>query len=130
MTIEQWWTQGISNLYFIYIYKAEKLSVCLSVMPITHLGLPTSPYQLLNIINPSSSNFKFVTASEFGDQVVFCSRLKTKKWRKLEQHSIKNHSHMAQWLEQLTCIQEVVGLNPTGDQIFFSKINTFCIHVF
>ena len=26
---------------------------------------------------------------------------------------------MAQWVEQLTCIQEVVGSNPTGEQIFF-----------
>ena len=37
---------------------------------------------------------------------------------------------MAQSLEQLTCIQEVTGSNPGGEQIFFSKINTFCIHVF
>ena len=35
---------------------------------------------------------------------------------------------MAQWVEQLTCIQEVAGLNPAGEQIFFSKFNTFCIH--
>ena len=37
----------------VYIYKAKKPSVypsvCLSVMPITHLGLPTLPYQLPNI---------------------------------------------------------------------------------
>ena len=49
---------------------------------------------------------------------------------KLEQHSIKNHNHMAQWVEQLTCIQEVAGSNPAGEQIFFLKLNTFCIHVF
>jgi len=79
-------------LMLVYI----KLKSRPSVTPITHLGLPTSTYQLPNIINPSSSYFKFVTASECGDQVVFCSRLKTKKWRKLEQHFIENHSHMAQ----------------------------------
>ena len=28
---------------------------------------------------------------------------------------------MAQWVEQLTCIQEVVGSNPAGEQIFFQK---------
>ena len=44
-----------------------------------------------------------------------------KKWRKFEQHSIQSHSHMAQWVEQLTCIQEVVGSNPTGEQIIFFR---------
>ena len=38
------------------MYKAEKPSVCLSVMPIPHLGLPTSTYRLSNTINTSSSN--------------------------------------------------------------------------
>ena len=82
-------------------------------------------YQLPNIKNSSSLSFKFVTMSKCGDQLAFYSRLKMKKWRKLEQHSIKNHSHMAQSAVQLTCIQEVVGLNPGGEQIFFLNINTF-----
>jgi len=34
----------------------------------------------------------------------------------LERHSIENHSHIAQWIEQLTC--EVVGLNPAGEPFF------------
>ena len=68
--------------------------------------------------------------SECGDQVVFCSGLKIKKWKKLEQRSIENHSYMAQWVEQLICIQEVVGSNPAGEQIFFSKINTFAYTFF
>ena len=112
------------------IYKAEKLSICLSITLLTRLGQPTSTHQLPKTIKPSSSYFKFVIPSEFSDQIAFCSRLKTKKWRKLEQHSIKNHSHMAQWVEQLTFIQEVAGSNPAGEHIFFSKISTFCIHVF
>ena len=70
----------------IYIYKAEILSVYLSVRPsvtlLTRLGLLTSPYQLPNSINPSSSSFKFITASKCSDQLAFYSRLKTKKWRK------------------------------------------------
>ena len=90
-------------------------------MLLTRLGLPTSTYKLHNIINPSSSYFKFVIGSEFSDQIAFCSGLKTKKWRKLEQHSIKNHSRMAQWVEQLTCIQEVAGSNPAGEKIFFEN---------
>ena len=61
-----------------------------------------------------------------GDQLAFCRGLKTKKWRKLEQNSIKNHSHIAQWVEQLTCIQEVAGLNPVGEH-FFSK-NQYFLH--
>jgi len=51
------------------------------------------------------------------------SRLKTKKWRKFEQHYIENHStDIAQWVVQLTCIQEVTGLNPPGEQFFFPKM--------
>jgi len=116
--------------HYLYIYKLKsRPSICLSVTLLTRLGLPTSTYQLPNIINPSSSYLKFVTASECIDQITFCSRLKMKKWRKLKQHSIKNHSRMVQWVEQLTCIQ-VAGSNPAGAQIFFSKFNTFCIHVF
>ena len=56
----------ITNARDIYIYKGEILSVCLSVcLSVTlliRLGLSTSPYQLPNIKNPSSSSFKFVTA--------------------------------------------------------------------
>ena len=88
----------------LHATKYIKLKSRPSVTPITHLGLPTSPYQLPYSIHKSPSYFKFVTASECGDQVAFCSRLKMKKWRKLEQHFIENHSHMAQWLEQLTYI--------------------------
>ena len=33
---------------------------------------------------------------------------------------------MAQLLEQLTCIQEVVGSNPGGEQIFFE--NQYFLH--
>ena len=36
---------------------------------------------------------------------------------------------MAQSLVQLTCIQEVAGLNPAGEQIFF-EYQYFCKHVF
>ena len=124
---------GISRVYLlssIYIKLKSRPSVCLSVRPsvtpLTRLKLPTSTYQLPNIINPSSSYFEFVTVSECSDQIVFCSRLKTKKWRKLEQHSIENHSYMARSVVQLTCIQEVAGSNPGGEQLFFFlNINTF-----
>ena len=114
----------------IYIKLKSRPSVCLSVTLITHLGQPTVIYQLPIIINPSSSYFKFVTVSECGDQIAFCSGLKTKKWRKLEQHSIENHSHMAQSVVQLTCIQEVAGSNPGGEQLFFFEYQYFCKHVF
>ena len=35
---------------------------------------------------------------------------------------------MAQSLEQLTCIQEVVGSNPGGEQIFFVFENQHFLH--
>jgi len=34
----------------------------------------------------------------------------------------RNYSHMAQWVEQLTCIQEVTDSNPASEQIFFRKL--------
>ena len=118
------------SIYSIYIKEKSCPSVCPSVTLLIRLGLSTSPYQLSNIKNPSSSSFKFVTASKCGDQLAFYSRLKTRKWRKLEQHSIENHSHMAQSVVQLTCIQEVAGSNPGGEQIFFFEYQYFCKHVF
>ena len=33
---------------------------------------------------------------------------------------------MAQWVEQLTCIQEVAGSNPAGEQIFLE--NQYFLH--
>ena len=119
-------TSPTQHTLWIYIYKAEILSVCLSVILLTRLELLTSLYQLPNNKNPSSSSFKFVTMSKCGDQLALYSRLKMKKWRKLEQRSIKNHSHMAQSVVQLTSIQETVGSNPGGEQIFLIlNINTF-----
>ena len=44
--------------------------------------------------------------------------------RKLEQHSIENHSHIAQWAEQLTCI---AGSNPAGEHSFFFE-NQYFLH--
>ena len=105
----------------VYIYKAKKPSVCLSVMPITHLGLPILPYQLPNIIKPSSSYFKFVTASECNDQVAFYSRLKMKKWRKLEQLSIENRSTDSSMGSSTDLYSGACGSNPVGEQIFFRK---------
>jgi len=52
------------------------------------------------------------------------------KWKKLEQHSSENRSHIAQWVEQLTCIQEAASSNPTGEHFFFLKINTFAFTFF
>ena len=42
----------------------------------------------------------------------------------------KSQPYVAQWVEQLTCIQEVAGSNPVGVQIFFFEINTFRTHAF
>ena len=53
-----------SQWHEIYLNKAEKPSVRLSVILLAHLGLPTSTYQLPNITNRSSSYFKFVTRGE------------------------------------------------------------------
>jgi len=97
-------------------------------MPLTRLELPTSTYQLSNIINPLSSCFKFVTASQCGNQLAFYCHLKTKKWRNLEQHSIEIHSHLAQWVEQLTWGH---GFESGWWTHFFSSKNQyFCVQIF
>jgi len=82
----------ILALIYISIYKAEKPSICLSVTPLTCLGLLTMTYQLPNTINSSSSYFQICHRVLMQWSVVFCRELKTKKWRKLKQHSIKNHT--------------------------------------
>ena len=48
-----------------------------------------------------------------------------------KQHSIETTTaSIAQLIVQLTCIQEVAGSNAAVEQIFFLKINAFCIYVF
>ena len=37
---------------------------------------------------------------------------------------------MAQWVEQLTCKQEVVGSNPAGEQFFFRRSILFAYTAF
>ena len=37
---------------------------------------------------------------------------------KTEQYSFENHSMIAQWVVQLTCIQEVMGSNSAGEELF------------
>ena len=97
------------------------MSLTLSVMPITHLELPTSTFQLLNTINPFSTNFKFITTSSRDVQFALCNGLKTKKQQK--QYSIASHkAHIAQLLEQLTLKHEVGSLNPSWCTIFSPKI--------
>ena len=39
----------------------------------------------------------------------------------------KATAHIAQWVEKLTCSQEVTGLNPAGEQICFSE-NQYLLH--
>jgi len=54
-------------------------------------------------------------------------------WTRKNSNSIpsKTTAQTAQWVEQLTRIQEAVGLISAGEQFFLSsKINAFCIHVF
>ena len=87
----------------VYIYKVEILSVCPSVTLLTRLWLLTLSHQLPDTVNPSSSSFKFV--SRVNAQATFHQKSQP----------------LAQWLNQLTSIQEVVGSNPAGDQIFFRK---------
>ena len=57
-------TLSISLSSLLYIYKRKFL--CLSLTPITCLELLTSTFQLLNTINPLSTNFKFITISSCG----------------------------------------------------------------
>ena len=115
----------IIAMYYLYTYKAEILSVCHAVnSPGTvEIAILIAYHQ-----KPSSTSFKFVTTSQCGDQLAFYSCLKTKKWRKLEQHSIENHSHIAQWVVQLEFRRSRVRIQVVNR--FFFNINTFCKHIF
>jgi len=66
----------------------------------------------------------FVTASQCSDQIAFCQQVVDEE---VEQHSIENHSLIAQWVAQLTSIQEIAGSIPTGEQIFFFG-NQYFLH--
>ena len=72
------------NLYYLYLYlyiykrKFARLSLTLSVTPITRLQLPTSTLQPSNAINLLYVNVKFITSSSRGVQFALCSRLKKK----------------------------------------------------
>ena len=57
-------------------------------------------------------------------------RVEDEEMEKLKQHSIENHSCMAQWVEQLICIPEDAGSNPAGEQIFFLKSILFAYTFF
>jgi len=47
----------------VYIYKAEKPSICRFAMPITCVGLLVSTHQVPNMKRSSSTYSKFVTVS-------------------------------------------------------------------
>ena len=42
---------------------------------------------------------------------------------------MKTAAQIAQWVKEVTSIQEAAGSNPAGEQIFFWNY-TFCMHVF
>ena len=110
----------ITTAIYIYIKLKSRPSVCPSITLINALGLLTSTYQLPNTIIPSSSYFKFVTMSECS---ALCSGLKTKKWRKLEQHFFENHSHLLAFRRSQARIQLV-------NRFFFQKSICFAYTVF
>jgi len=117
---------------YLYIYKAEKLSVCLHsihLSQLSHKPFHVSKHFLCLAKHSLSGYFKFVIVIWCGIQLLLCSRLKENNWRKLEQHSTEKHRKIAELLERVTSKNEVVGSNP-GSETFFSKLHTFCIHVF
>ena len=93
------------------MYKAEKLSVRLSVTSITRQGLPVSTHQVPNTKRSSSAYCKFITASSRTLLFALQSELNAKVQRKLEQPGIPLKT-TADSVEHLTCKRKVVGSNP------------------
>ena len=111
----QWW---------IYIYKAEKLSVCMTDnSPGTaHINILTSQYHKPIIPLLQVSHCEWVRWSDCVLQWVEDEEVE-KTWA-------TNHNHMVQWVEQ-----PILAFRKSWVQIplvnrFFSNINTFCTHVF
>ena len=61
-------------------------------------------------------------------QLAFCSRLKTKKWRELEQHSIENHSTNSSKGRAADLHSGGRGFESSWWTVFFFECHTFCIH--
>ena len=90
----------------------------MSVTPITHLGQPTSTYQLQTHHPPTSSLSPRVNA---------VIRLHLKMKKNMSNIPSKTTALIGQWVMQLTFIQEVAGLNPAGEQLFFLE-NQYILH--
>jgi len=105
----------------VYIYKAEILSVCLSVMPITCLGLLTSTY-FINLWTPQTHHPPTSSLSQQVNAVISLRSAAT--WRKLKQLFFENHSTDSQMGSAIDLHSEVVGSNPAG-KWFFLKIILF-----
>ena len=78
---------NLCNLYNIYKRKFARLSLTLSVTPITRLQLPTSTLQPSNVINLLSVNVKFITSSSRG-------ALQQVEEEDAKQHSIETTTHL------------------------------------
>ena len=105
----------------LYRYKAEKPSVCLHSICVSQLfHEPLHVLKWFLAKHSLSRYFKFVITHWFGIQLLLCSGLKENDWRKLEQHSTKNHRKIAELVERVTRKHEVVGSNP-GIKTFFHK---------
>jgi len=121
------WLCSIRGIYLhLYIYKRKfaRLSLTLSITPITHLQLPTSTLQPSNVVKLLSVNFKFITSSSRGVQFALCSvcALQQVEEEDAKQHSIETTTaSIAQLIEQLTLKHEVEGLNPSRSNTFFFK---------
>ena len=122
--VEDYWVSTIG----IYIYKAEKPSVCLSSFHSyqSAISRTTSCIKAFFVPNEAlvSGYFKFVIAIWCGIQLLLCSGLNIK------QHSTENHRKIAELLERVISKHEVVGLNPGSETFFFKTSHFLYTHFF
>jgi len=106
----------------VYIYKTEKLFVCLSVMLITRLGLPVSTHRIPSAHHQIPNTHHQIPSAHhpptpsFLPQVHACFRLLCKViWRRRCRENSENRNSTG----RASSTQEVTGSNPAGCMIFF-----------
>ena len=121
----------VINHNYIYIYIHAKLKTCPSVC-LSHWYLTWDyRHRHINCLTSWTHHPPTSSMSPWVNVVISLHSAACWRWRSGENLSnipLKTTAQIAQWVEQLTCIQKVAGLNPGVNSFasFFMKISSLC----